>query len=77
MVIDSNIDEVEIQILKDGKWQTVKGSKATGNSYRGTQTIKFAPVTAKELRIVAKSANGFAGLKESRIMIWEIEAYSL
>lgn len=75
VIIDSNINEVAIQIRRNGKWETVCESRATDKSYRQTQIIRFSLVTAKELRLVAKSANGFAGLPETRLMVWEIEVY--
>lgn len=41
------------QILSDFEW------------YRQVRTVEFTPVTTRELRIVARSANGFAGIRET------------
>jgi hypothetical protein len=75
VVVDSNINELELQIPEGETWKTLKTSKSGDRSYRDSQVISFAASSVKSLRIVAKSANSIGGLQDNEPIIWEIEAY--
>lgn len=75
VVLDSNINELDVQIPDGEGWKTIGTSRSGDRSYRDSQVVTFEPTKVNTLRIVAESANTIAGLQDNQAIIWEVEAY--